>query len=145
MDVHFHVDQLLHPFDRPLPVHRWLVRISGGEIVYQYHLPVYRILIRARDVPRLAETWGSTEFSSMEITEVLNPARFDWQVYVKFHDGYPVSTADEAHIIALGGRIDRRFLTINTLFVTIPDRSIPALRARTEVEFVSPEIRWVVC
>lgn len=145
MDVHFHLDQFIHRHDRPLSIHRWLVESAGGQIVYQYHLPVFRILIKARDVPQLAQTWGDEQSSSMEIIKVPNFARFDWNVFVRYHLDNPISAEDEARILALGGRIESRYTFINTLYVTLPDRSISVLRARPEVEHVTAPFNWVIC
>lgn len=140
LDVYFHRPSPDFPADRPHPIYRALVQTAGGEIVYEHHFPAYRIWIEARDVPRLHRTWPS-----MELRSVPDPRRVDWQVFVGYVRGHSITMEDEARIVALGGRVERRFPGIRALMVTLSDQSVAALRRRPEVEYVEASTSWYDC
>lgn len=128
------------PPDRLTPEHRSVIKRHGGQVLYPFHFPAARIWIPTRNVPGLSTGARST----VSIFYVRDPSRYDWPVGVNYKRPYSFRDG-EPRFAALGGRVDYRFDVINSLAGLLPDRSVAALRADSEVAFVEASPAFPFC
>lgn len=119
-DVFFTTDQFAtHPNVEQFN----LVRQRGGSIVFEYHLPGYRVWIPIDSIP---------SFPHATIRYVPDPSRYDARVAIRFGPD-SVPDPDLAEIGRLGGRVTDLIVGFYAE-VLLPDASVPALRELRGVE-----------
>jgi hypothetical protein len=138
-DVAFTYAYALSP---PAKTLQWIHEV-GGTPLYSFHFSAVRVWMPTASVEQLYEL-AVNDGSTMSLHVVTSPARYDWEVLVKFKDSHPVSPALRSLISTLGGRIEEEYLAINVLLVTIPDRSLISLRADSRVEYAEANLRFCV-
>lgn len=113
-----------------------LVRSHGGRVLYNFNVPAVRARMFVSRIPDLV-----LKGSWISVREVPDATRYDVVVAVGF--SRLLNDADVELYESLGGRIEYRWDRIQALSGILPDRSIPALRAKPGVEYV--EVNSVVC
>ena len=126
------------PMDRMLDSQRQAIARFGGRIVYSFHFPAARVWIPTRNIP------GFFAATQAVIYWVRDPRRYDWPVGVGYRAPYSY-TQGAARFQKLGGRVDGLWNVINALGGVLPDRSVPALRADRNVEYVEGTGQIVFC
>lgn len=114
-----------------------LVTSHGGRVLYHFNVPAVRARIVLARIPDLVESgfW-------LTVRAVPDPTRYDVpSLSVGFTRTLRDSDVDL--YASLGGHVDYRWDFINALSGVLPDRSIPALRGRSDVEYV--EAGGVAC
>ena len=132
VDVFFGRSSEEGPWDGPTTSDMNLVTSQGGSVLYQFNVPAVRARVLLSRVPDLVEQgfW-------ITVRDVPDPTRFDVpSLSVGF--SRPLLEADVELYESLGGRVEYRWDFINSLSGILPDRSIPALRDRSDVEYVQP-------
>jgi hypothetical protein len=71
----------------------------------------------------------------VSVLRVADPQRRDWPVIVGYRSPYSYAEG-AASFVQVGGRVDRRYESINAIAGLIPDRSVRALRMDPRVEYV---------
>jgi hypothetical protein len=118
------------PVDRPLSASIAAVERRGGQIVYRFHFPVVRAWMQSNAIPALFRDGGVNA-----VYRVTNPRRYDWGTFVAYVK--PNSYADgTGPFEQLGGRVDSRYNSINSIFGVIPGASVSTLRRDGNVKFV---------
>jgi hypothetical protein len=113
-----------------------LVRSHGGRVLHRFNVPAVRARILLSRIPDLVRDghW-------ITVREVPDATRFDLVLSVGYRR--PTQDLDLAIIAAYGGRVTHRYISIPWLGVILPDRTVPVLRDRYEVEHV--ESSGVAC
>lgn len=124
------------PWTGPTPGDVDLVRSHGGRVLHHFNVPAVRARIIVSRIPDLVK-----EGLWITVRDVPDATRYDLKVHVGFDR--PLTDSDSALIAGLGGRITHRWDFINALAVLLPDRSVPDLRERSDVEYV--EVSGVAC
>jgi hypothetical protein len=107
-----------------------LVTSHGGRVLYRFNVPAVRARIVLSRIPGLVE-----EGFWVTVREVPDATRYDVpSLSVGF--ARPIDDSDVALYEELGGRVEYRWESIDALSGVLPDRSIPALRDRSDVEYV---------
>lgn len=130
VDVFFGRPSEEGPWDGPTASDINLVTSQAGSVLYQFNVPAVRARILLSRVPDLVEQgfW-------VTVRDVPDPSRFDVpSLSVGF--SRPLLEGDVELYESLGGRVEYRWDFINALSGILPDRSIPALRNRSDVEYV---------
>lgn len=107
-----------------------LVTSHGGRVLYHFNIPAVRARIILAQIPDLVEAGGVT------VREVPDPTRYD---VPSLSVGFTRPLRREPDVdlyVSLGGRVDHLWGFINALSGVLPDRSIPVLRDRSDVEYV---------
>lgn len=133
VDVAFRLYSLSTDQTRPSSQHAAKVRSAGGEILYAFHHPAYRIRIAAAKVPKLAAG------DSVVVFSVPNLTRYDWRVTVMFAEHVVMDDGKYELIRQLGGQVVTVWPALKGLSADLPDRAISSLRGRSDVVSVSPE------
>jgi hypothetical protein len=130
VDIFFGRSSPEGPWDGPTATDIGLVTSQAGRVLYQFNVPAVRARILLSRVPELVEQgfW-------ITVRDVPDPTRYDVpSLAVGFNR--PLEDADVELYVNLGGRVEYRWDFINALSGILPDRSIPALRDRSDVEYV---------
>lgn len=106
-----------------------LVREHGGTVLYRFNVPAVRARMILSRLPDLVMDglW-------ITVRDVPDPARQDVPLTVGFTRA--LTDSDIVRFERLGGRIDYRWDSINAISGPLPDRSIPDLRSRPEVDYI---------
>jgi hypothetical protein len=114
-----------------------LVTSQGGRVLHEFNVPAVRARILLSRVPDLVQRgrW-------IMVRTVPDPTRYDVPRLIAGFNR-PLDDTDVELFASLGGRVEYRWDFINALAGIVPDRSIPALRDRADVEYV--EADSVVC
>jgi hypothetical protein len=105
---------------------------AGGQIIYEFHVPMVRALV---DLPRVPSLLGGLYNPSTVLAAartVNDQYRFDASLIVMLT--HPVSEEDIRSVQALGATVTNIFRGFAGYAVTIPDAAIPALRALARVK-----------
>ncbi|MDQ6829081.1 MAG: hypothetical protein M3081_09480 [Gemmatimonadota bacterium] len=108
--------------DRPTLADLELIHSHGGTVLYQFHLPAVRARMDLAEVATLASAGDVAA-----VLSVKDLRRYDLRVVTTLSRA--VTAADSAAFVALGGKLTPSA----ELAGVLPDRSIPALRARAGV------------
>jgi hypothetical protein len=112
------------------------VRRRGGRVLHRFNVPAVRARILLSSIPDLVR-----EGHWITVREVPDPSRYDLELSVGYRR--PTKDLDLAIIAAYGGRVTARYVSIPWLSVILPDRAVPVLRDRYEVQYV--ESAGVAC
>lgn len=112
------------------------VRSHGGRVLHRFNVPAVRARILLSNIPDLVR-----EGYWVTVREVPDPSRYDLVLSVGYRR--PTKDLDLAIIAAYGGRVTARYVSIPWLAVILPDRTVPVLRDRYEVQYV--ESSGVAC
>lgn len=112
--------------DRPSSVDLALIQSHGGEVLYQFHLPAVRASIAGGEIAKLASAGNVA--TALTVKDL---RRYDLRVLAIF--ARPPTAADSAAFAALGGKLTENGGSPRALSGLLPDRSIPALRARAGI------------
>ncbi|MFW6201013.1 MAG: hypothetical protein ACOC8B_00410 [Gemmatimonadota bacterium] len=113
-----------------------LVVAHFGRVLYAFNVPAVRARIVVSQVPDLVE-----EGFWVEVRHVPDARRYDVPLLVGFER--PVRDADLERIEELGGRIESVAEHSRIVSVTLPDRSIPAVRELSGVDHVA--VNGIAC
>lgn len=130
VDVFFGRSSADGPWDGPTTSDIDLVTSQAGRVLYQFNVPAVRARILLSRIPDLVEQgfW-------ITVRDVPDLTRYDIPTLTV---GFTRSLLDsdvEMHA-SLGGRVEYRWDFINALSGVLPDRSIPVLRNRSDVDYV---------
>jgi len=105
------------------------VRSHGGRVLHRFNVPAVRARILLSSIPDLVRDghW-------ITVRDVPDATRYDLVLSVGYRR--PTKDLDLAIIAAYGGRVTNRYISIPWLGVILPDRIVPVLRDRYEVEHV---------
>jgi hypothetical protein len=110
--------------DRPRQESLQGVADRGGEILFVFPFPAARVWIATDSIPGLP---GS-------VWTVPDPTRYDWPVSVGL--SHPLTAADSARFVELGGRVRYLWPLMPALAGDLPSRSLAKLRATSGVTYV---------
>lgn len=132
VDIFFGRGSPAGPWDGPTSADIALVKAHGGRVLYSFNVPAVRARIILSRIPDLVQAgfW-------ITVRDVPDATRFDVILAAGFTRA--LENADVARFVSLGGRVDHRLDFIDALAGVLPDRSIPHLRQRDEVEYIEPE------
>jgi len=136
VDIFFGRDSPDGPWTGPTVGDVEFVRSHGGRVLHRFNVPAVRARIVVSRIPGLVK-----EGLWITVRDVPDASRYDLELHVGFHR--PLTDSDSVLIAGLGGRITHRWDFINALGVLLPDRSVPDLRERSDVEYV--EVNGVAC
>lgn len=125
VDVFFGRRSPEDPDDRPLQESLQDVVDRGGEILFVFPFPAARVWIVTDSIPRLRANYVAT---------VPDASRYDWEVGVGL--SHPLTAADSARFVELGGRVKYLWPLLRGLAGSLPSRSVPTLRATLGVTYV---------
>ena len=130
VDVYFGRGSEESSRDRPIKSEIALVTSHGGRVLHHFNVPAVRARIILARIPDLVE-----EGFWVTVREVPDPTRYD---VPSLSVGFTRTLRDSDVDLygSLGGRVDYRWDFINALSGVLPDRSIPALRAQSDVRYV---------
>jgi hypothetical protein len=132
-DLHFGRRGPDDPMDRPREESLDSVRARGGEILLVFAFPAARV----RMTPAALATMVDDHLAD-HVRSVPDLARYDWNVTVFLRQ--QVSAQDWlTSFPALGGRVTHWYFGLNMFSGDLPNRSIPLLRGRPEVESVGAD------
>lgn len=107
-----------------------LVKSHGGRVLHHFNVPAVRARILLARIPHLVE-----EGYWVTVRDVPDPTRYDVpSLSVGF--SRPLTDSDVDLYVSLGGRVEYRFDFINAVSGVLPDRSVPALRDRSDIAYV---------
>lgn len=117
------------PWNGPSSSDIELVRSHRGRVLYLFSIPAVRARMILSRIPDLV--W---ENRSVRVRDVPDATRYDVPLSVGFTRS--VGEDDLERIESLGGRVTHVLGSIDVLGVILPDRSIPSLQHRSDVEYV---------
>lgn len=130
VDIYFGRGSADEPREGPTWTDIALVASHGGRVLYRFNVPAVRARIVLARIPDLVE-----EGFWITVREVPDATRYDVpSLSVGF--ARPLRDADVHLYVGLGGRVEYRWDLIDALSGVLPDRSIPVLRARSDVVYV---------
>jgi hypothetical protein len=102
------------------------VRIVGGRIVHEFHIPMVRAILRPDGVVALrpSKAWGVPDVD-----------QFPVEVSIGYISG--VTDADLELVEELGGTVTHEYGHVHAVAAIVPDSAIPILRAQARVTHVS--------
>lgn len=132
VDIYFGRGSAEGAWGAPAPADRALVTAHGGRVLHEFNVPAVRARIVLSRIPDLVQAgfW-------ILVREVPDATRYDVPLTMGFVR--PLVDADIELFASLGGQVTYRFDFIDALAGVLPDRSIPTLRQRPDVEYVQPE------
>lgn len=132
VDIYFGRGSAEGAWDAAAPADRALVKAHGGRVLHEFNVPAVRARIVLSRIPDLVQAgfW-------ILVREVPDATRYDVPLTMGFVRS--LGDADIERFATLGGQVTYRFDVIDALAGVLPDRSIPALRQWTGVEYVQPE------
>lgn len=118
--------------NRPTPDEIRLVEAHGGMALYHFNVPAVRARMSLSRIPGLVE-----EGFWITVRDVPDPTRYDVPSLLV---GFTRSLRDTDAVVysSLGGVVEQRLDVINALSGVLPDRSIPTIRGRSDVEYAAP-------
>lgn len=127
------------PGNQPTGNQIQLLLRRGGQVIYQFHLPIIRAWLPKSNVPAL-----SRESTIVLLARVPDETRYDWRVNVLLEPGTSLDVVAE-QFRALGGRLTNEYDAAPAISGIVPDRSIPALTSLSGVRSVSNIGYFPVC
>jgi len=104
----------------------------GASIVYTYSFPAARAVMVSPQIPMLVDSGLANA-----VVSVPDPQRFDWR-FILVLTG-PLTSADSAYVVQLGGRVVGMLRGINFITADLPDASVPYLLRWSRLRFAEPD------
>lgn len=125
-DLFFRVRSEIAPFEAPEPESLERVQALGGRVLFRFAFPAARVRITPAAIPLLA--WRGDLDHARTVPDA---RRYDWQVLVEFTR--PLQSADSLDFVSLGGRVRIVASSVSGIYGELPNQSVIALRARSDV------------